>query len=352
MATIYDVAKRSGFSLSTVSKVFNRYAGVSGKTREAVLAAASELGYVPNQAAQSLSTKRSWLIGIVLEDDTEMGIIHPHFSTILQQAQRILEAAGYDIIFINRHFSKDGMMYLEHCRYRNVDGVILAANSLDDQEALAIHREGIRCVSVERIIPGLPTVISDNEGGAMQALSYLYSLGHRKIGMIVPPLDSVAGRERYHAYRMFMEQKQLDQPDRYVVQATGYSGEDGMQAADRLVTRSLSDMPTAIFAGYDLFAVALQSRLQKMGFRVPEDVSVIGFDDLSVCISTSPPLTTVRQDREEIGIVAARTMLSMLDGTGERCAELCRIPTELVVRESVSRPGRSGSGQQKAEEQI
>jgi LacI family transcriptional regulator len=350
MATIYDVARESGFSLSTVSKVFNGYPGVSEKTRERVLSAAGALGYVPNQAAQSLSTKRSWLIGIVLEDDSEMGIIHPHFSTILQKAQRVLETAGYDIIFINRYFSRQGMKHLEHCRYRNVDGVILASNSLDDGEARAIHREGVFCVSVERIIPTIPTVLSDNEGGTMKALSYLFSLGHRKIAMIVPPIGSVAGQERYRAYRTFMEERGLEQPGRYVVQARSYSNEGGMEAADRLIEDSLGDMPTAVFAGYDVFAVALQSKLQKMGYRVPSDVSVIGFDDLGLCASTSPPLTTVRQNREEIGTTAARTLLSMLDGKTMPEDAVLRIPTELVIRDSVTRPEDSGNEEQKTEE--
>ncbi len=337
MATIYDVAKESGFSVATVSKVFNRYSGVNDKTREKVLITARRIGYVPIQSAQTLVTKKSWLIGVIFKEDLNQGLIHPHFGGVLETFKLEMEKSGYDIIFINRNFSNQNMRYLEHCRYRNVDGALLASSTLPQEEALAIHHAGIKCVSVEKKYPKIPTVISTNHEGTMNALKYLYSLGHRRIGILNSPIGSLAGYERFEAYKMFLKKYNLPYDPDIVSICDTYTDEEGLIKAKELVNKSKNNLPTAIFAGYDKIAIILQSYLISIGISIPNDISIIGFDDIEIASISTPTLTTLRQYRAEIGRKAADLMKRQLNNEKIDTSEIFRIPTELIIRESTCR---------------
>jgi LacI family transcriptional regulator len=335
MATIYDVAKASGFSVATVSKVFNGYRGVNPQTKETVLIAARKLGYVVNANARTLGGKKSWLVGVIFKEEFGQDLLNPHFNEILNVFKRDMEQAGYDLLFINQSFSRQEMKFLEHCRYRDVDGVLLASALLDVHEANAIENAGIKCVSVENIYSRIPSVICDNKGGMFQGLSYLYFVGHRKIAMLSPPRNTIAGKERFSAYLEFMEAKGLPVDPRYVVESSGYDFASGEMAAELLFEQCADDFPTAIFAGYDHLAFMVQKNLLDKGFRIPDEVSIVGFDDLEVSRTATPSLTTIRQDRTAIGHAAASVMLGRLAGEEAREPTI-RVPTRLIVRDSTS----------------
>lgn len=339
MATIYDVAKKSGFSVATVSKVFNHYAGVNAATKQKVLIVAREIGYIPNLNAQTLVTNKSWLIGVIFKEDLGQGLVHPHFGGILESFKTTMEKAGYDIIFLNQNFSNMELKYLEHCRYRNVDGVLLASSPLPGKEANAIEKAGFKCVSVENDYRNIPTVISDNFGGTKQILNYLYTLGHRKIAMIVPPLKSLAGRERFQGYKNFLKKQGLPYDESFVVESKEYSPESALSSVKQLLNQCLDNFPTAIFAGYDKIAFAVQKVLIERGYAIPNDISVVGFDDLEIAASITPTLSTVQQDRKEIGKVAAEIMIKRLTNKEDSINfnEIYRIPTELKTRNSTCR---------------
>lgn len=339
MATIYDVAKQSGFSVATVSKVFNHYAGVNSITKEKVLIVAKQIGYIPNLSAQTLVTNKSWLIGVIFKEDLEQGLVHPHFGGILESFKTTMEKAGYDIIFLNQNFSNMELKYLEHCRYRNVDGVLLASSPLPENEANAIEKAGFKCVSVENDYRNIPTVISDNIGGTKQILNYLHTLGHRKIAMIVPPLKSLAGRERFIGYKEFLQHQGLPYDENFIVECEEYTPESALKAANQLLNQCLDNFPTAIFAGYDKIAFKLQQVLLDRGYSIPNDISVVGFDDLEIAASITPTLSTVHQNRKEIGRIAAEIMLKRLqnDEDSINFNEIYRIPTELRTRNSTCR---------------
>lgn len=337
MATIYDVAKESGFSVATVSKVFNRYQGVNDKTREKVLITARRIGYVPIQSAQTLVTKKSWLIGVIFKEDLNQGLIHPHFGGILETFKLEMEKSGYDIIFINKNFSNQNMRYLEHCRYRNVDGALLASSTLPQEEAVAIHHAGIKCVSVEKKYPNIPTVISTNYEGTMNALTHLYSLGHRRIGIIVSPLSSVSGFERFEAYKAFLKKYNLPFDQNIISICDAYTDEDGYKKANELLSKAKNNLPTAIFASYDKIAIVLQSVLISRGISVPNDISIIGFDDIEIASISTPTLTTIRQYRSQIGRKAAELMKRQLNSEKIDTTEIFRVPTELIIRDSTCR---------------
>jgi LacI family transcriptional regulator len=336
LVTIYDIAKKTGFSSATVSKVINNCSGVKKETQETVMQAAQEMGYTLNANARALITKKSWLIGVLFSEDIGTGIAHPHYSGILQSFQKVVNSKGYDIIFVNRWFGNRKVSFLEHCMYRRVDGVLIASVKNFTHEVQSVVDSELKCVSVEMPYPNHYSVLSDNYQGGLQAMEYLYILGHRKIAHIAGPLDSTAGWERYSAYKDFLLSKGMEYNPLYVAEAAAYSPEEGKKAIDQLINNCWNDMPTAVFAGYDLYALPAINVLQERGFRVPADISIIGFDNLNFAELTRPGLTTISQDREEIGRKAAELLIDLIEN-GESAEQLdIRVPTTLVMRGSCS----------------
>ncbi len=280
MPTIYDVAKKAGCSPATVSKAYNNYAGVNRNTYERIMAAAEELGFTPNNTARTLATKKSWLIGVLFSEDRDVGIMHPHYSEILQRFRERGEELGYDMVFVSKRLGEKTISYLEHCKYRGVDGVLLAVSCADYEDIQCILESDIPCVSVEAIYDGHTTVISDNRMGAMQAMEYLYLLGHRRIAHIAGPLDTVAGKARAEAYREFLDSKGIPFNPKHYVEATDYSYEAAKEASVKLMQQSWDDKPTAVFVYYDDGAFATIATVAEYGHKVPSDISIVGFDNI------------------------------------------------------------------------
>ena len=321
-------------SPATVSKVFNSYSGVSQRTRDKVLREAKELGYTPNNQARTLATKKSWSISLLFSEDLGSGIAHAHFGRILQSFVSRVQNLGYDVVFVNNRL---GHSYLDHCRYRGVDGALIAAGPHFTEEIQCVLDSDYTCVSVEEIYPDTYTVICDNYMGAMQALEHLYFLGHRKIAHLAGPGRNIAGKERYKAYLEFHEKKGLPVNPKYVAEADKFVHEAGLLAATELMQRCWDDPPTAIFAAYDELAVALRTVLLERGFRIPGDISLIGFDDLPMAEYLG--ITTIHQDRVAIGTRAADLLVRLIGGEPVDEQLVTRIPTALVVRDSCARIG-------------
>ena len=339
MVTIYDVAKMVGCSPATVSKAFNNYSGVNTETYKKIMEVAEQLGYTPNTNARALATKKTWLLGVLFSEDVNTGIAHSHFGEILQSFQVRAGEYGYDVVFVNKRLGNKEASYLEHCIYRGVDGVLLAANAKFTDEIECVLSSDIKCVSVETNYPEKHSVLSDNRMGTMQALEYLYFLGHRKIAHIACPVTSLAGYERLAAYKEFLKLKGLEENPKYIVEINEYSADEGINAANRLLQQSLDDLPTAVYCGYDDIAIAAMTAFQGQGFRIPEDLSIVGFDNITVARFTSPGLTTIEQDRVIIGEKAADTLIRLIEG--KEIDETCdiRIPTKLIARSSCARIG-------------
>lgn len=342
MITIYDVAKHANCSPATVSKAYNNYSGVSKKTYDKIMKSADELGYTPNNNARALVTKKNWLIGVLFSEDLGVGITHPHYSEILQNFRIGAEENGYDIIFVSQRIGEKNISYLEHCNYRGVDGVLLAVSNREIEEVRCILNSKIKIVSVEDIYDDTTTIICDNRMGSLQALNYLYLLGHRKIAHIAGPVTSVAGKERLEAYYEFMQSKGLEINPKHVIEAAGYSYEAGKEAAEKLLQQSWDDVPTAIYVYYDDGALAAITTIVERGYRVPQDISIVGFDNLKVSGYAMPEyssltLTTIEQDRAGIGKKAAELLVALIEGKEEQESGIVRVPTKLIVRSSCTR---------------
>ena len=334
MVTIYDVAAASGFSPATVSKTFNAYPGVNNKTIDKIMNTAKEMGYTPNIAARSLTTKKSWLVGMLFSEELYSGLKHPHFGEIFSSAQIHLCKAGYDVVIINNSLGGSNISYLKHCHYRGVEGVFMAASALFSDAVQCIVESPLKMVSVEMAYPGRYSVISENYNGAMHAMEHLFSLGHRKIAYIAGPLDRMSATERYQGYVDFLAERGLPFDPGLVVEAADYSALDGYDAALHLLDKAGGRF-TAVFADYDDIACAVINCFSAKGLSIPGDVSVIGFDDLPVAEIAG--LTTIRQDRKKIGCMAADILISQMQGLPLEQNYDVRVPTSLVIRSSCRR---------------
>ena len=193
MTTIYDIAKATGFSPPTVSKALNNQSDIGKATKAKIVQTARELGYIPNPNAKVLVTKKSWMIGIIYEeDDLGIGLVHPLFAGIMNAFKTKMESEGYELLFIARNLGRRKMSLLDHCRYRRVDAVLVLNCNAQSSEVHEIIRSGIPCVSSNIVFPDTCTVTSINIEPSIQAVEYLYELGHRAIAHIAGPQDLLA----------------------------------------------------------------------------------------------------------------------------------------------------------------
>lgn len=331
MITIYDIAKQAGVSPTTVSKVFNDYSDVSAKTRRKVLETASELGYLPNSSARTLITKRSWTLGVLFMESSGKGIRHPFFSAVLESFKTAAEAKGYDLMFISKFIGGKQTSYLEHCRFRNVDGLVAMLLDPDDSDGKELIASGIPCVFMDYESTQTGTVFSDNINGSYQAVEYLHSLGHRRIAHISGGPHSFAGAKRQMGYAMAMQKLKLRQREDYIAGDGEYFTEgSGYRAMNQLL--DLDEPPTAVFAAGDNLAIGAIRAVKERGLTVPGDISIIGFDDIEISAYITPALTTIRQDTAALGTRAAHMLIHSIEAV---CSMESAIePVELVIRES------------------
>lgn len=330
MVTIYDIAKIAGFSPTTVSKVFNDYSDVSPKTRRKILETAEQLGYLPNAHARSLTTKRSWTIGVLFNEPSGAGMLHPFFAGVIEGFKKVSTSKGYDLMFVTKDIGGKKSGYVEHCKIRGVDGVVVILPDYGDPYFQELLDSDIPCVLLDQESGQKSTICSDNIAGAMQAVEYLHRLGHRRIAHIGGG-HSYAGEKRLQGYLRAMESLSLPVEPQYVIQGSyDYTMESGQAAMEELL---LADrLPTAVFAAGDNLAVGAMMTLKKRGLRVPDDISLIGFDDIEMVKFLTPALTTVRQDTYALGSRAADMLIYTIEGgSGVQTAML---PVELVIRES------------------
>ena len=329
MVTIYDIAEATGYSAPTVSKALNGIGSLSEETRQKILDKANELGYEPNITARTLTTKKSNLIGVIY-DDTGMnkGFSHPLFSPILTSFREKIEAAGYDIIFLSRHFN---MSYFSHANFRCIDGMIIinpATNTPADFDDFI--RTNLPRVSTNSIFKDICTVITANEQGGFAAAEYFINHGHKKIAYISAPVDGIssAPTERYEGFKTALRTYNQFDEELYEVSA-GWDKQSAYEAFGRLIKRR-KDI-TAVFTTSDQLAFGVYDYARDHNIRIPEDISVIGFDDDFA--SEYAGLTTFIQNANEIGDLAAQMMLDQIDG--KAVPPIIRCKPELIERNSV-----------------
>ena len=326
--SVKDVAARSGVSFQTTSKVLNGGGSVSDVTRARILQSASDLGYVPNLQARSLVMQRTKTVGVITGDFNAPGL-----SRCLAGAEQEARRQGYGLLLTSVEGQGSATEYaLPAMLERRVDGIMLAAPQMEEDEALGhVLDLSLPLVSVNHVAGGAVTTVSaDDENAGYLATQHLLDRGHSVIGTLTgaPGLRMTQGRKR--GYRRALEQAGLEGAGDLVEQA-GIDVEDGLAALPRLLERR-PDV-TAIFCHHDLVAVGAVAGLRSLGKGVPEDCAVVGCDGLDAAAFTTPPLTTVRVPFYEIGAEAMRLLLKIVTegSTPQRDVVL---PVHLIVRGS------------------
>lgn len=335
MASARDVARAVGVSVSTVSRALTQPDQVSPATRERVVAAAAKLGYAPHPAARGLRMGRTHAIGLLVPD-----LENPYFASVTKGVQARASRAGYAVFVVDSDEDPAVEPELLGELTRRVDGVVLASpRSGDDVLERAV--DGVPAVLVSRAMPGVPSVAVDDADGMTQALRHLHALGHREIAVAAGPATSWSSDRRVAGLRRSAEVLAGVSLAELGTFAPYFEG--GLAAADHAVASGA----TAVVAFNDLMAVGVLARLRDRGVRVPEEVSVVGFDDVEVGRLFAPALTTVRVPRTSLGrravdLVLARLDADGADSAGSRDADPAplsdELPVELVIRSSTGPP--------------
>lgn len=318
-----DVARTAGVSVATVSKVVNGRYGVAQSTVDRVQEVIEQLGYSASLGAQSLRSHRTNVLGILVAE------FEPFSTELLKGASAAVASTGYELLA----YSGGGRggdvgwerRYLSRLSGTLIDGAVIVTPTV------VVTNHGVPVVAVDpHTGPSeLPTVDSDNFGGAVVATNYLLSLGHRRIGFLDGRSDLESARLREAGFRQAMADAGVTVDDASV-RVGGYKTETAREPARQLLTQELR--PTAVFAANDLSAIATLEVARSLDLRVPDDVSVIGFDNVPESALTTPPLTTINQPLQRLGAEALTLLVDLLDGV-ERDTHV-RLPTELVERAS------------------
>ena len=324
--TIREVAEKCGLPISQVATLLNEYVSLEGDERRRVMEAARELGYPLKRRARTLN------LGVLFTEESQSDLTHPFFSTVLNAFKAEAEARGYDITFINHNIGTEGASYLEHCRYRRVDGVLLACVNFYSQEVQELLSSEIPCAAVDYVYPGQTCVVSDNRSGVRQLVDYAVEQGHRRIAFIHGQRNSQVTEDRIEEFRSAMANRHLPIPPEYLTE-----GRYGEIEAVRGVVEALlklPERPTCILLPDDATYLGAQEVIREAELRIPSDVSVAGYDGIHLTQSLRPHLTTIRQHSEVIGAEAARQLIERIEN-GAPAREAAVIPVTLLRGETL-----------------
>ena len=336
--TLRDVARVAGVHPATVSRALNEEtrALVNEETARRVLKAAEELGYQPNPIARGLKTNRSYTIGVLIPDLT-----NPLFPPILRGIEDRLETDGYTPLTANTDNDPEReLLDAQTMRARQVDGIIAATARRDHRLHDALLEAGIELVLVNRRQPELPvsSATADDRGGMRLAVEHLLSLGHTRIAHLAGPLDYSTGLDRHDSFHETMRGAGIDPDRELVLVAEAFTEYEGARLCRQLLVEGRQF--SAIAAANDLLGLGCYDVFAERGVRCPEDISVIGFNDMPFAARFRPPLTTIHIPHYDIGKAAAELMLERLQDGGSPPRDI-RLEPSLVMRESTARPGQA-----------
>lgn len=326
--TIRDVAERAGVSVATVSKVINQRYGVAADTFARVQAVIEELGYEASLVAQSLRNHRTNVIGILVAD------LEPFSTELLKGAGDAIRGSGFELVVYSaggrtsEHLGWE-RRYLSRLSGTLVDGAVLVTPTVVDVQ----YGAPVVAVDPHTGPSHMPTIDSDNLSGARLAVQHLIALGHRRIAMLAGRPDLQSAQLREEGYRQAMREAGLP-VDEELIQVGAYDPEVSVHPARQLLTTA--DRPTAVFAANDLSAITTIEVAAELGLRVPDDLSVVGFDNVPESALCSPPLTTVDQPIRQMGHRAIELLIQLIRGEPADPAHIT-LPTNLVVRQSTRR---------------
>ena len=336
MVSMKDIALKCGVSVATVSKALNGQQDIGSDTRERIVRAAAEMGYTPNAAARMLKTNRSHNLGVLFVDEMNSGLRHEYFSAMLNSFKDEAEKLGYDITFISRSLGEPAMSYLEHCRYRKCDGVVIACVDFGDPSVVELMQSEIPVVTVDYLFDQRSAVISDNVSGMSEMVRYIIAQGHRDIAYIHGEMTSVTHNRLAGFYRS-CEAAGIKVPDDYVRAARFHDPATSARVTGELL--ALKRPPTCIIYPDDICVLGGRSELESRGLSIPDDVSVAGYDGALLSEALRPPLTTVRQDTDTLGKRAATLLVEAVENPKTHLPRQELIPGLLIPGGTIRKLG-------------
>ncbi|MCM1569637.1 MAG: LacI family transcriptional regulator [Roseburia sp.] len=311
MASMKDVSRACGVSIATVSKALNDQGDIGEETKKRIRRIAREMGYFPNSQARALKTNRTHNIGVLFVDAANSGLTHSYFSSVLDSFKRTVEEKGYDITFINgSDKGRKQLSILEHCRFRGFDGVVIACVDFEDPQVVELAKSGFPVVTIDYLFDNGIAVMSDNAKGMRDLVTYIYERGHRKIAYLHGADSSVTQKRVASFYRTAAELG-LFIPDEFVREVPYRHIAMAESATKELL--QLKDRPTCILYPDDYSCIGGINAIRELGLRIPEDVSLAGYDGISIGRQLEPKLTTIRQDTQRLGSEAAKRLISLIE---------------------------------------
>ncbi len=333
MVAMKDIATACGVSVATVSKALNDQNDIGKETKEHIRSVAEKMGYFPNSAAKALKTNITKNIGVLFVDEARSGLTHDYFAHVLDSFKRKAEMNGFDITFISGHNNE--MSYLAHARYRGFDGVVIACVDFYDPNVEELIRSNIPVVTIDHIFNNRIAVISDNNKGMKDLVTYCYNKGHRKIAY-VHGADSSVTQNRLSSFFRTTESLGIEIPEEYIREAQYRDTEGAYKVTHDLL--NLSDPPTCILYPDDFATIGGMNAIRERGYRIPEDISVAGYDNIPIASRLNPPLTTIAQDTESIGSIAAAKLIDLITNPRTTLIEQVIVEGKLVPGQSVVAP--------------
>ena len=332
MVSMKDIAQACGVSVATVSKALNNQPDIGEETRARVCEMAQKMGYMTNSAARALKTNRTYHLGVLFVDERRSGLGHEYFSAILESFKAESERHGYDITFINHNVGGKPTSYLQHCRYRGVDGVVIACVDFHDPRVRELAESELPLVTLDHVFNNRLAVMSDNVNGTEALVRYAYRMGHRRIAFIHGEKTTVTQNRLVGFYRA-CEELGLEVPEEYIRECA-YHDPDRC-ARDTMALMSLPEPPTCVLFPDDYSYVGGLNALNQMGLRVPEDVSAMGYDGIH--LASVLGLTTYRQDTQALGKTAAERLISLIEHPRTTLVDRVVISGELMEGRTVKK---------------
>ena len=334
LVSLKDIANHCGVSVATVSKVLNGHSDIGDTTRQRVLDAAAQMGYTANAAARALKTNRSYNLGIVFFDLQNSGFMHEYFASMLNSFR--IEAAeyGYDICFINANVRHRNHTYLQHALYRGVDGVALICADFKDPGVQELANSNMPVVTLDHAFNNRTAVLSDNVNGMKSLVHYVYEMGHRKIAYIHGN-DTAVTENRMIGFYNACEELELSIPNEYIKGCEYHEPNSCYEATNELL--ALDEIPSCILCSDDYALIGSLKAIAEAGLKVPEDISIVGYDGIQMAKVMSPRLTTWEQNTMDLGRIAAEKLIERIEKPRTAIPEHIVVNGRLLEGETVRR---------------
>lgn len=334
MVSMKDISNACHVSVATVSKALNDRGDISKETKERICQIAKEMGYLPNSSARALKTNRSYNLGVLFADEARSGLTHSYFSHVLESFRQEAEKNGYDITFINNRANDGTFSYYEHSRYRGVDGVVIACVNFESEEVQELMNGDLPVVTIDYVINNQTCILSDNVQGMEELVSYIIACGHTKIAYI-HGADSAVTQNRIATFRHVMEKHGIEVPASYIKEGVYHAPEVSAGLTEELL--SLQERPTCIIYPDDFSCFGGINVIQRSGMKIPQDISVAGYDGQRIAQVIEPRITTYKQNTEELGRLAAKKLIERIEKPESSVIERVAVKGKLIRGKSVRR---------------